>query len=219
MAETARFTIGADVHCGNEKCGRVERVVVDPVARKLTHLAIDAGGRGKLLVPVRLVEDSGEPVRLSCTTDELKDLEPAVETQFLPGVEDDLGYGPGQALAWPYYPLTVGGTGIGGPVVRRAPVSGPRAVTYDRIPRGGTDLRRGDRVQAADGEIGRVEGLVVDPEDHGVTHVLLQEGHLWGRKTVAIPIGAVTRVEGELKVRLSKQEIGELPPVELARDR
>jgi hypothetical protein len=37
--------------------------------------------------------------------------------------------------------------------------------------------------------------LVIDPSDHRVTHVLLDEGHLWGEKRVAIPIGAVTRVD------------------------
>ena len=46
-------------------------------------------------------------------------------------------------------------------------------------------------VHATDGEIGKVEGLVVEPAHGHVTHVLLQEGHLWGRKEVAIPIGAV----------------------------
>jgi hypothetical protein len=48
-----------------------------------------------------------------------------------------------------------------------------------------------------------------------VTHVLLLEGHLWGKKQVAIPIGAVARVDQEIRVELSKQDIAELPPVEL----
>ena len=43
-------------------------------------------------------------------------------------------------------------------------------------------MDRGDPVHALDGEIGRVQGLLVDPDDHRVTHVLLEEGHLWGRK-------------------------------------
>ena len=40
-------------------------------------------------------------------------------------------------------------------------------------------------------KIGKVEGLVIEPTHGHVTHVLLQEGHLWGRKEVAIPIGSV----------------------------
>jgi hypothetical protein len=53
---------------------------------------------------------------------------------------------------------------------------------------GEVEIRRGDHVHASDGDIGRVHGLVIDPRNHRVTHVLLQEGDLWGRKQVAIPI-------------------------------
>ena len=40
-----------------------------------------------------------------------------------------------------------------------------------------------------------------------MTHVLLQEGHLWGRKQVAIPIAAIGSMEGGIRVQLTKQEI------------
>jgi hypothetical protein len=45
--------------------------------------------------------------------------------------------------------------------------------------------------------------------------VLLQEGHLWGRKEVAIPIGAVTRVDIGIRLNISKQQVGALPPVDI----
>ena len=73
--------------------------------------------------------------------------------------------------------------------------------------------RRGEHVHATDGDIGHVEGLVIDPDNHQVTHVLLQEGHLWGRKEVAIPIEAVTRVEAGIRLNLSKRQVEDLPPV------
>ena len=66
----------------------------------------------------------------------------------------------------------------------------------------------------ADPAIGHIQGLVVDPHDHQVTHVLLQEGHLWGRKDVAIPIKAVSRVGDTIKLNISKHEVQELPPVD-----
>jgi sporulation protein YlmC with PRC-barrel domain len=78
------------------------------------------------------------------------------------------------------------------------------------------EVRRGDRVEATDGSIGRIQGLVVDPKDHQVTHVLLQEGHLWGRKDVAIPIKAVSRVGDTIQLGISKQEVQDLPPVDFA---
>jgi hypothetical protein len=64
--------------------------------------------------------------------------------------------------------------------------------------------------------IGRVQGLVVDPSDHHVTHVLLAEGHLWGEKEVAIPISAVTGVdENGAQLNLTKDEVRDLPPVDI----
>jgi hypothetical protein len=37
-----------------------------------------------------------------------------------------------------------------------------------------------------------------------VTHALLGEGHLWGRKEVAIPISAVTKVENGIWLNLTR---------------
>ena len=85
------------------------------------------------------------------------------------------------------------------------------------MPPGEVGVRRGDRVHATDGEIGKVEGLVVEPAHGHVTHVLLQEGHLWGRKQVAIPISAVARLDAGISVDLTKSEIEELPAVDAHR--
>jgi hypothetical protein len=55
----------------------------------------------------------------------------------------------------------------------------------------------------------------VEPGSRQVTHVLLQKGHLPGRKDVAIPIGAVTKI-GTLLIHLSltRNQVKDLPPVE-----
>jgi hypothetical protein len=45
-----------------------------------------------------------------------------------------------------------------------------------------------------------------------VTHVLLQEGHLWGRREVAIPASAVTKVENGIWLSLTKEQVEGLPP-------
>ena len=59
-------------------------------------------------------------------------------------------------------------------------------------------------------------GLVIEPVNHHVTHVLLQEGHFWGRKEVVIPIGAVIAIEeGDLRLSLTKQEVEDLPAVDV----
>lgn len=122
-------------------------------------------------------------------------------------------YEPDQVWSLPYHGLS--GVWTEGQGWDRGGSHGPRrrAVTYDSVPLGEVQVRRCDHVHATDGEIGLVEGLVIDPDDHQVTHVLLQEGHLWGRKEVAIPIGAVTGIEAGIRLNISKQQVESLPPV------
>jgi len=91
----------------------------------------------------------------------------------------------------------------------------PQRTTYYTVPAGEVTVRRGEQVRASDGDIGRVEGLVIDTGTHYVTHVLLQEGHRWGRKDVAIPISAVTRVGKVIELNMTKRELGELPSIDI----
>jgi|SRR5215472_3687161 len=212
MADTTPFTIGADARCADGICGEVSRVVVDPVARAVTHLVVEPRGRQGLgrLVPLDLVDVTGGAVRLRCTVAEFEGLDSAEETQFLPGTRGYAEYGPEQVLSWPYSSLG------GGPSVEGGTVTGvSETVTHDAVPLGEVAVRRGERVHAADGDIGQVEGLVIDSRNHHVTHVLLQEGHLWGRKDVAIPISAVTGAGDGIRLSLTKHDVQDLPPVDI----
>jgi sporulation protein YlmC with PRC-barrel domain len=212
MDQTTPITIGAEASCTDGICGEVRRVVVDPVARAVTHLAVEPKGRLGLsrLVPLDLVDASGGEIRLRCTLAEFEQLDPAEETQFVPGTRGYAAYGPEQVLAWPYASLG------GDPSVPGEAVSGiSETVTFDTVPLGEVEVRRGEPVHATDGHIGHVEGLVIDPSNHHVTHVLLQEGHLWGHKEVAIPISAVTSVEDGIQLSIAKADVQDLPPVNI----
>jgi len=211
MTETP-FMIGAGVSCSDGACGEVTRVVINPVNRELTHLVVEPAGRSGLgrLVPLDLVDATGGEIRLRCTMAEFERLDAAEETQFVPGTRGYEAYGPDQVLAQPW--LSLGGNrGVEGEEISGV----SETVTYDAVPLGEVEVRRGDRVHATDGEIGHVEGLVIDPRNHHVTHVLLQEGHLWGRKEVAIPIGAVTDAEDGIRLNLAKDDVRDLPPVDI----
>lgn len=209
MAGIARFTIGAKVSCADGSCGRVSRVVVDPVAEVVTHLAVEPEHRLGLarLVPVDLATAGPEAVRLACTKAEFERLDAAEETQFVPGTRGYEVYGPEQVLSWPYYELgdTVADPGQEGKV--------SQTVTFDTLPPGEVGVRRGTLVEAADGAIGHVQGLVIDATSHHVTHVLLKEGHLLGRKQLAIPISAVTEVGDHVRLNLTRHQVRHLPSV------
>jgi hypothetical protein len=194
-------------------------VIVNPVARTVTHLAVAPKHHEQLgrLVPIDLVEASGETIRLRCTTAEFERLDDAEEDQFLPYTDPESGTVTGGALSQPYYGLHLDSMPIGsaGFTHLDAP-SVPKPVMTDRVPLGEVEISRGDQVHASDGPVGVIEGLVVDPRDHHVTHVLLQEGHLWGRKQVAIPISALVHSDaGLVRVGLTKEQVRDLPPVKL----
>ncbi len=115
-------------------------------------------------------------------------------------------------VSWPYYGLG----GVDGVTADALAGGISQTVTYDTVPLGEVEVRRDDHVHATDGNIGRVQGLVIDPRDHHVTHVLLQEGHLWGRKEVAIPISAVTGVDEDgIKLGITKRDVQDLPAVDI----
>ena len=212
MDGTTSLMIGAGANCTDGACGEVSRVVVDPVARAVTHVVVEPAGRQGLgrLVPLDLVDATGGEVRIRCTLAEFENLGAAEETQFVPGTRGYAAYGPEQVLAWPYSSLA-GIAPMDGEIVSGV----SETVTYDTVPLGEIAVRRGDRVHATDGAIGHVEGLVIDPRNHHVTHVLLQEGHLWGRKEVAIPIGAVTGADDGIGLNLAKNQVRDLPSVDI----
>jgi len=198
------FTIGAPASCRDGECGEVIRVVIDPVARKVTHLVIEPSHRQGLgrLVPLELVQASDDDVTLRCTLREFEQLEIVEETNYLPGTFGYQGYNSADVLPLPFYALNTSGMTL--------------PVTYDKLPLGEVAVRRNVPVHATDGEIGKVQGIVIDSSDDHVTHVLLQEGHLWGREEVAIPISAVIDFEPDIQLNITKQNVRDLPAVEIA---
>jgi sporulation protein YlmC with PRC-barrel domain len=215
MTEASQqFTIGSEVSCTDGPCGTVLSVVVDPVARSVTHLVVEPKHRSGVgrLVSLDLVDTTSGDVRLHCSLADFDGLEHAEEMHFLPGFTRGLGtYTPGQAFSWPYYGLG-GGTLLGDAGVG----SVSQFVVSDSVPLGEVAVHRGDQVHATDGTVGKVQGLVIDPGNRQVTHVLLQEGHLWGRKDVVIPIKAVTGIDEEgIRLDLSKAEVEALPAVDI----
>jgi sporulation protein YlmC with PRC-barrel domain len=190
------FRLGTRALCSDGACGEVRRAVLDANARTVTHLVIEhkhRPGSGRL-VPVDLVDTAGADIRLRCTLAEFDRLDPAEEVDIV----QDGGVG-----------LVIGDSGSSMDVGHRTPT-----VVTDNVPPGEAEVARHQSVHALDGEIGKVDGFVVDPDDRKVTHVLLQEGHLWGRKKVAIPISAVTAVDEGIRLNLTKQQVEDLPPLD-----
>ena len=196
MADETTFLIGARACCSDGPGGKVTRIVIDPATRTVTHLAIELKHHygPPRLVPLGLVDTTGGEIRLRCNLAEFERLEAAEEVQMV----DDVAPGALEIvdLATP--------RGVAQPM---------EVAVEDVVPPGETELRRGEYVHAVDGEIGQVQGIIIDRGDHRVTHVLLKEGHLWGRKEVAIPASAVTDVTDGIVLNLTKKQVEDLSPL------
>jgi hypothetical protein len=194
MAQETEFAIGTRASCPDGDCGVLRRIIIHPDARMVTHLVIEPrhGHQPGRLVPVDLVDAADGEIRLRCTIAEFEHLDPADDEELVEGAGLGISGMPGGPPA-----------GIPGPV---------QVVVEDVVPVGEEEVCPGDPVHATDGEIGAVQGFLVNPGDNQVTHLLLKEGHLWGRKKVAIPISAVTGVEeGIINVNLTKKQVEDLP--------
>ncbi|HLK75642.1 MAG TPA: hypothetical protein VKU77_18565 [Streptosporangiaceae bacterium] len=167
-------------------------MILDPDTRTVTHLVIGPRhwGADDRLVPVALVDAAADEISLRCTMAEFDRLAPAEEVEMVDGI----GFGVGMGM----------GMGMGG----------PQAIIEDTVPPGETDLAPHERVHATDGEIGQIEGFVVNRDDHRVTHLLLKEGHLWGRKAVAIPVSAVASMANGIQLNITKHEVEDLPALD-----
>ena len=203
------FRIGADASCTDGACGQVSRIIVNPVTREVTHLAVDPKhrhGPGRL-VPVDLVDATTGQIRLRCPLAEFQALRPAQEAESVRDLDPTAHphYASDRKSGLRRYPWMY--RDPGGPET-------PQQVTVDYVPSGAVDIHHDLTVRATDGDIGQVQGLVVESFGHQVTHVLLQEGHMRGRKEVAVPIDAVTKI-GTLLIHLSltRRQVKDLPPV------
>jgi hypothetical protein len=203
--------------------GEVRAVVIDPIAATVSYVVVEPEGRSGLarLVPLDHVDpgpdtdndtdnDSGRDaapgqLRLRYTEAEFMTLDPAEETLA--------EFAVGQTL--PVQLLPTGWRGTGEPVARGGDILRiPERETIDVIPSGEVEEHGGDHVHAADGDIGQLRGFRMDPASGRVTHVLLGEGHLWGRKEVAIPFDKITGFDHGISLSLTRRQVADLPPAD-----
>jgi sporulation protein YlmC with PRC-barrel domain len=202
---TMDIPIGVDVECADGSCGKSSYVVVNPIRREITHIVVEPGGllvQPERLVPLDLVvESTPSLIRLNCTKDEFEALESFVDLEYIKGDLSDFDYA-GEYLLAPY----------------RLPDAVLTPVEVEQIPPDELAVRRGARVEATDGHVGRVDEFLIDPESEHITHLVMREGHLWGQRDVTIPISKVDRMEeNTVYLKLDKESVEALPTIPVRR--
>jgi sporulation protein YlmC with PRC-barrel domain len=204
--------LNVQVECTDGVYGRSAYVLINPVNDKVTHLVVrEDASSSEYIVPVDLMDETiADKIRLHCSKAELKKMPPFIKTTFIEEKVPDMKYnypgglyGGGSYFYLPYV------------VSERAEY---KATEHQQIPPGELAVRRGTRVEATDGYVGRVDEFVVNPENSHITHLVMREGHLWGKKDVIIPLSAMGDTHDDtVFLKLDKHQIEALPPFPLHR--
>ena len=193
----------AKVQCVDGPCGHSTRVIINPTNRKITHVVVEErqSPHAERLVPIRhLTETTGDMIRLGCSRHELSEMRPLILTEFVCAQMPDLD---DASFEYSLHPFVV-----------------PKwvEVKHKSIPQGELGVRRGAKVKAIDGTVGRVDEFVIDPGSGGITHLVLREGHLWDQEEVTIPITEIERIEERtVYLALDKKAIKALPTIPVRR--
>jgi sporulation protein YlmC with PRC-barrel domain len=191
----------ADVYCADGHGGHSTYVIGNPDTQQVTHLVVkeDRIPFAERVVSIdHVVETTHEMIRLRCTKNELAQMPPFIQTEYIladiPNCE--------AAYLYPNWSVTV-------PMEKRY-----IPLEHESIPAGELAVHRGAGVEASDGYVGRVDEFLVDPENEHATHLVMREGHLWGQKEVTIPVSAIARVEEDtVYLKLDKAGVEALPAV------
>lgn len=191
--------LNVQVQCADRDAGHSVCVILNPVKDQVTHLVVRESDlfSAERLVPIDLIlETSHDAIKLKCTLSELKEMESFTEAEFIPSPNEG-------TYLWPYYSTMDPGVVV---------------IEHECIPRDELAIRRGDTVYAQDGEIGRVDEFLVEPKNDSVTHLVMREGHLWGKRDVTIPVSQIGRFESDtVYLKLTKKQVEELPTVPVKR--
>jgi len=202
--------VNARVQCVDGPCGKSTHVIVNPTNYKATHFVVedkDFPDSSDRLVPVeRIASTTHNLISLDCTRDDVAEMDPFVTTRYVTKVV-------------PSYPASYYG---GDPFVLEAPYVYAQPETFvlseERVPPGELAVYRGTSVEATDGRVGEVGELVVDPASEEITHLVLREGHLWGKKDVVLPLSAIDHIAGDsVYLKLDKEAIKLLPAIPVRR--
>jgi len=186
------------VQCVDGEAGHSVCVIIDPIRGQVTHLVVKGKGvfESDHLVPVHFIEKtSHDQIWLNCSLADLRRTEPFTETEFVSDPAEEV-------FLWPYYPHEEEGM----------------VLEHEKIPRNELAIRRGDTVNASDGRIGKVDEFLVDPKTDSITHLIMREGHIWGKKDVTIPVSQIDHIDSDVVfLKSTKEEVERLPRVPVKR--
>lgn len=201
-----RLTTGADVYSSaGEKLGSLDRVILDPETKEVTHIVIERGLLSKTRKVVsmdRMNDEIDEQVTLTGSKHDLDDYPDFEETHYISADETDYPAADSPTTSVPtsfwYPPTGLAWWRVASPAVDMPynPVM-PAYVTRTRqnIPEGTVALEEGAKVMSSDEKhIGNIAQVIVDTDDNRVTHFVVDEGFLFKDRKL-IPVLWISEID------------------------
>ena len=194
------------VTASGERVGELDRIVIDPRTKEVTHVVVRKGVlfTQDKVVPIDLIASASEEgVVLREDAGDLEALPNFEEEHFVALNEDEYARSQYEETAPPslyWYPPLYGAPFGAGRLNPTYPPLYPVEVERN-IPEGTIALKEGARVISADGDhVGNVEQVLTEPEADRASHFVISSGFLLKEKKL-VPVRWVDRIDEE-EVRL-----------------
>lgn len=203
------------VTADGDKVGTIDRIVIDPVTKEVTHLVVRKGFlfTEDKVVPMSLVGPAtADQVTLRPGAGELDKLPDFQETQYVPiDRESPTRPAPEQISPFLYfYPPRGSAWRLG--EFTATPIPPYVVETTENIPEGTVALEEGAKVVTSDGaHVGDVERVYTDPQVDRATHLLISKGLILKEKKL-IPTSWITSIrEDEVHLAVDADVVENLP--------
>jgi uncharacterized protein YrrD len=208
-----QFNRGASVvTLDGKEVGHIDRVVIEPKTKEITHLVIRRGRLQKedKVVPISTITLGRDgQLTLHLQSADLEFLPTFEEEQYILVEDDQSGSTPSAVYLSPPYPGGVAGFAR----------YGPKYVTetHFNIPDNTVALKEGARVIASDNnEVGHVAQVLTSTPADQVTHFLIVKGLLIKEHRL-IPVGWVEGLtDDEVRLMVDSSTVERVPVVETA---
>lgn len=198
----SEIPMNAQVNCSDGAAGTSTAVIIDPLSKSVTHVVVKVTDHDERSVPLKYIaETDHDSITLDCSKKELELMPQFKEFRYVKGVPN---YPEFQGGEWepPYVTLDYGG----------------EMAEVEVVPAGELAVHRGDPVKATDGQVGIVDELVVEAGSGHISHLVLQKGHLWGKREVTVGVDLIDKVEdGTVYLSINKDAVKDLPSVKVKR--
>jgi len=190
--------LNAHVECLDGRIGRLENIILNPKTERVTYLVVRGNDlqNTERLVPERLVkETSHDTVFLSISKEKFEGMKNFIQEEYIPSNIT-------------LYMAEQAGWDMGTPA--------SVFVEHEAVPAGGLIVHKGAKVFATDGHAGKVDDFLVEKKTGRITHIILLEGHLWGKKDISVPVNQIDRYEdGNVYLKIEKSGVEALPVIDM----